>query len=113
PLRAAWRRPEPVSGWVAQGPMVLALLLTLSIFTLFTLYAHPIIAHPYAGSEAMGVASILLQTGVLMGVILIAMRSGTLPAGALTVMIALNASGMGFLSIYGDYPLALVAAAGA
>ena len=113
PLRAAWRRPEPVLGWAAQGPMVLALLLTLSILTLFTLYAHPIVAHPYAGSEAMGVASILVQTGALMGMILIAVRFGTLPAGALTVMIALNAAGMGFLSIYGDYPLALVAAAGA
>ena len=119
PLRAAWRRAEPASGWVAQAPMVLALTLTFSVFTLFTLYAHPIVqpaagaGHPYAGSEAMGVGSILVQTGLLMGTILLVLRFGTLPAGALTVVITLNAVGMGFLSIYGNYPLALVVAAGA
>jgi len=119
PLRAAWRRRGPAAGWRAQGPMVLALTSLLSVLTLFTLYAHPIVqpaagaGHPYAGSESMGVASILLQTGLLMGIILLALRSLALPAGALTVMITLNAAGMGFLSIQGDYPLALVAAAGA
>ena len=30
PLRAAWRRPEPASGWAVQAPMVLALTSTLS-----------------------------------------------------------------------------------
>ena len=119
PLRAAWRRPEPASGWTAQGPMVLALLSMLSVLTLFTLYAHPIVqpaagaGHPYAGSEGMSVASILVQTGLLMGTILLAVRFTTLPTGALTIIIALNAAGMGFLNIHGDYPLALVVAAGA
>lgn len=118
PLRAAWRRAAPALGWAAQAPMVLALTSTLSIFTLFTLYAHPIVqpaagaGHPYAGSEAMGVASIVVQTGLLMGTILLAMRFGTLPPGTLTVMVALNAAGMGFLNIHGDYPLALVVGAG-
>ena len=118
PLRAAWRQPAPASGWAEQAPVVLALTSTLSVFTLFTLYAHPIVqpaagaGHPYAGSEAMGVASILVQTGLLMGTILLAVRCGTPPAGTLTVMVALNAAGMGFLNIHGDYPLALVMAAG-
>jgi hypothetical protein len=117
PLRAAWPQPAHASGWATQAPIVLALTSTLSVFTLFTLYAHPIVqpaagaGHPYAGSEAMGVASILVQTELLMGTILLAVRFGSLPAGTLTVMVALNAAGMGFLSIYGDYPLALVVAA--
>lgn len=119
PLRATWRRPEPGSGWVAQGPVLLALTLTLSVLTLFTLYAHPIAqpaagaGHPYAGAEGMGVASILLQTGLLMGTILLVLRFRALPAGALTVMLTLNAAGMGFLGVHGGYPMALVVAAGA
>ncbi len=119
PLRAAWRRAEPASGWAAGGPMLLALSSTLSLLTFFTLFAHPIVqpaagaGHPYAGSEGSGVASILLQTGLLMGTILLVLRFWALPVGALTLMITLNAAAMGFLNRHGGYPLALVVAAGA
>jgi hypothetical protein len=119
PVRAAWQRPEAVSGWAAQGPMLLALTVTLSVLTFFTEYAHPVVfpaagaGHPYGGSEGLGVASILLQTGVLMGTILLAVRFGTLPAGALTLMVTLNAVAMGFVNSHGAYPLALVVAAAA
>jgi hypothetical protein len=116
PLRAAWRRPEPASGWVAQAPVILALTSTLSLLTFFTLFAHPTVypaagaGSPHGGSESMGVASILLQTGLLMGTILLAVRFCTLPAWALTLMITLNAAAMGTLNPHG-YPLALVVAA--
>lgn len=119
PVRAAWRRPELVSGWAGQGPMLLALTVTLSVLTFFTEYAHPLVypaagaGHPYGGSEGLGVASILLQTVVLMGTILLVARFGTLPAGALTLMITLNAAAMGFLTFHGAYPVTLVIAAGA
>jgi hypothetical protein len=119
PVRAAWQRPELVSGWAAQGPMLLALTVTLSILTFFTEYAHPLVypaaggGHPYGGSEGLGVASILLQTVVLMGTILLVVRFGTLPAGALALMVTLNAAAMGFLTFHGTYPVALVIAAGA
>jgi hypothetical protein len=119
PVRAAWQRPAPLSGWAAQGPMLLALTSALSVLTFFTEYAHPLVyaaagaGHPYGGSEGLGVASILLQTGVLIGTILLAIRFGTLPAGALTLMVALNAAAMGLLNFSGGYPVALVAAAGA
>jgi hypothetical protein len=43
PVRAAWRRSEPVLGWAAQGPMLLALTSTLSVLTFFTEYAHPLV----------------------------------------------------------------------
>jgi hypothetical protein len=118
PVRAAWQRPELTSGWVAQGPMLLALTSMLSILTFFTKYAHPLAyaaagaGHPHGGSEGLGIASILLQTGVLMGMIQLAVRFGTLPRGALTVIVTLNAAAMGCLNFSGDYPLALVVGAG-
>jgi hypothetical protein len=119
PVRAAWQRPELVSGWAAQGPTVLAATTTLSVQTFFSEYAHPVVyaaagaGHPSGGTEGFGVASILLQTVVLMGTILLVVRFGTLPAGALTLMVTLNAAAMGFLTFQGAYPVALVIAAGA
>jgi hypothetical protein len=91
--------------------------LTLSLLTCFTLYAHPLVypaagaAHPYGGSESMGVAAILLQTALLMGTILLLVRFWTAPPGVLTLIIALNATAMGFLDAHGGYPLTLVVAA--
>lgn len=118
PVRAAWRRAERAPGWLAQGPMVLALTATLSVFTFFTEYAHPLIFvaaganRPHGGGEAIGVASILLQTILLDAAILLAVRSGPLPSGGLTLLVSANAAAMGFLSFFGDYPLALVVGAG-
>ena len=97
--------------------MILALTSTLSLLTFFTLFAHPIVypaatvSGPHGGSEAMGVASILLQAGLLMGTILLGVRFCTLPAWALTLMVTLNAAAMGVLKSPGGYPLALVVAA--
>jgi hypothetical protein len=68
PVRSVWRRPGPVVGWAAEGPMLLALASTLSVLTFFTEYAHPLVytaaglGHPYGGAEGLGVASVLLQT---------------------------------------------------
>jgi hypothetical protein len=118
PVRAAWRRSEPGLGWAAQGPMLLALTSTLSVLTFFTEYAHPLVyvaagrGHPHGGAEGLGVASVLLQTAVLMAIVLLTVRIGTLPRGGLTLIVTLNAAAMGFLTFSGDYPLALVVGAG-
>ncbi|HET8576507.1 MAG TPA: hypothetical protein VFO18_05375 [Methylomirabilota bacterium] len=96
-----------------------ALTVTLSVLTFFTEYAHPVVypaagaSHPYGGSVGLGVAGILLQTGLLMATLLLAVRFGRLPAGALTLIVTLNAAAMGFINFHGAYPLALVVAAGA
>src|SRR6266851_9755654 len=114
PVRAAWRRSEPVSGWATQGPMLLALTSTLSVLTFFTEYAHPLVyaaagrGHPYGGAEGLGVASVLLQTALLMAIVLLTARIGALPRGGLTLIVTLNAAAMGVLNFSGDYPLALV-----
>jgi hypothetical protein len=118
PVRATWRRSEPVLGWAAQGPMLLALTSTLSVLTFFTEYAHPLIyvaagrGHPHGGAEGLGVASVLLQTALLMAIVLLTVRIGPLPRGGLTLIVTLNAAAMGFLNFSGDYPLALVVGAG-
>jgi hypothetical protein len=118
PVRAAWRRPGPVSGWAAQGPMLLALTSTLSVLTFFTEYAHPLVyaaagrGHPYGGAEGLGVASVLLQTGLLMAIVLLTAQVGSLPRGGLALIVTLNAAAMGFLNFSGGYPFALVVGAG-
>jgi hypothetical protein len=98
--------------------MLLALTSTLSALTFFTEYAHPLVyaaagrGHPYGGAEGLGVASVLLQTALLMAIVLLTARIGALPRGGLTLIVTLNAAAMGVLNFSGDYPLALVAGAG-
>lgn len=46
----------------------------------------------------LGVASVLLQTAILMGSLLLIVRRFSLPPGALTVVLTLNASAMSVLT---------------
>ena len=59
--------------------------------------------------QALGVVGMLWDTGFLMGFLLLTMRRWTLPAGALTHVIGLNAVAMGFLH-RGAYPFLPVVA---
>lgn len=108
PFRAAWRRTTTASsgGWLAQLPMLISLTLTLSLITLITQYAHPMV-DPWAATgytsanpdlaQMLGVLGILLQTGILMGVILLAIRRWQLPVGALTLIFTLNVTLLSFM----------------
>jgi hypothetical protein len=121
PLRAAWRRDTvPVSqDWRALLPMVVSLTLTLSLITLITQYAHPAVV-PWAATGAaganaddaqvLGVLGILVQTGVLMGMILVAVRRWALPVGALTLIFTLNLALLSFMrDRYWFLPVAVIA----
>ncbi|GAC1452915.1 MAG: hypothetical protein PVSMB4_13540 [Ktedonobacterales bacterium] len=121
PLRAAWRRDTepPGRGWRALLPMVVSLTLTLSLITLITQYAHPVVV-PWAASDIaranpddalmLGVLGILVQTGVLMGIILAAMRRWELPVGALTLIFTLNLALLSFMrDAYWFLPVAVIA----
>ena len=94
PLRAAWRRAGSVSSWRELGPAILSLTFTYSLLTFFTAYAFPlVIPWPIMASgtsPARGITSILLQTGVLMGVVLLALRRWRLPSGTFTFLFAVN-----------------------
>jgi hypothetical protein len=111
PLRAAWCRPrqEASSGWAELAPMVLSLGFTLSLLAGFMDYANPFGA-PWPGTapivdwaraagvsdlrpavptptgQGLGLASILLQAGLLTGAALVALRRWELPVGALTLL---------------------------
>ncbi len=101
PFRAAWYRVErrAPATWSQHGPMILSLTFTFSLFTFMTMFSNPF-NHPWAGrgyqwrstflSQAIGVDAVLLQTGLMMGLILLSLRRWQLPAGTLTFMLGLN-----------------------
>lgn len=116
PLRAAWLRPdeEAAPSWAFQLPLLLSLTFLLSVLTYMTQFAHPFVdpwpaaslwrfgLHAYRFGafffgEAMGVLSIMLQTSLLMGLVLLAVRRWALPPGSLTLIFALNAALMSLM----------------
>ncbi len=61
-------------------------------------------------SVLSGVLGFLWDAGLLTGTALVLIRRGTLPLGALTTLIALNAIGMGFLLYNEPFPMVAVVA---
>ena len=103
PLRAAGYRARAADAAgrparVAPLPMLLSLAYLLSVFTFFTEYASPFaqtLAARAAGStsyriEELALASILLQSALLTGVVLLALRRWRLPFGSLVLILGLN-----------------------
>jgi hypothetical protein len=99
-------RPER-AGW----DVVVSAALTLSALTFFTQFAHPLVdlwasrrwsvpAPSWVGQD-LGVAAILVQVSLLVGVMLLLIRSFALPAGSLTAIAALNGACM---AIAGRHP---------
>jgi len=99
PLLAAWRRGAS-GGLVAQLPAVLSLTALLSLFTFFSLFAGPystVIGTGLRPNEFVLVRALLgmyLFSALVVGCALVALRRCTLPVGALTVMLGLNAIAM-------------------
>lgn len=107
PFRAAWRRADPMSkhGWGTLLPAIISLTAILSIFTFFTSFAHPfvqtgLVTDAFVSDEgkSWGAAAILLQAGILMGTILVALRRWRLPIGTLTLVFTLN---IALMSVFG------------
>lgn len=125
PFRAALRRPPIplegsftstlVQGWKTLLPTLLSLTALLSVFTFFTEFAHPFdtteaVVTYYLVEQALLIASILLQTGLLMGMSFLLIRRWRLPPGALTLIFTLNGSLMSVLADqYGLIPTMLLA----
>jgi hypothetical protein len=115
PLRAALRRPR--GRWLDELPLILSLTFMLSNLTFFTQIAHPIAnlwaaRGAYTTHDAMelGIVSMLFSTAILVAPLLLLLAHGRLPAGAVTIVLTLNAVAMGFVFDRGPYPLAPVAA---
>lgn len=120
PLRAAWQRADsPAGGYWQLLPMLLSMTFMLSTITFITQIAHPV-ANLWGGGQPptqllwlyqqTGVVSFLWDTGLLMGSLFVLMRRWVLPPGALTLIITLNAIGMGFLLYNKPFPLVPVVA---
>lgn len=112
PFRAAWHCADlSTHGQRHLWPAVLSLTLMLCICTFLTQIAHPIAnlwgsgmpREPRWLFEAMGIIGLLFETVLLMGLVLFALQRWTLPVGALTVMLTLNALAMSVL-YYQGYP---------
>jgi hypothetical protein len=104
PFRAAWQRPVAArqGTLLALLPAMISLAYVFAIFTFFTQFANPVIhsqADKPAGSVELGLASILLQSAVFMGVVLLAVRRWRLPLGTFAMLFLLNGTGE---SILGD-----------
>jgi hypothetical protein len=115
PFRAAWRRAGQLGVWTTVGPALVSVTLLFTLFTFFTAYANPLnetvmrqgqrpgSAEEAAASQALGIASILLQTGILMGLVLLIVRRWRLPLGAFTLII-LFSTALG-VSVHEDFHL--------
>jgi hypothetical protein len=105
PLRAAWgRSPAEVKlGWGGLLPALISLLMTLSLLTFFTQYAHImnypalLVQHPADATylatyfpSLYGVTSAIIPAALMMGAILLALRRWDLPCGSLTLLLTAN-----------------------
>lgn len=98
PLRAAWirARTTPQHGWAMLLPAVVSLFLVYAAFTFFTQYAHPL-GNPHLLVRRVNVEtyfislqviiSTLIPSAILMGTLLVGMRSLRLPFGTITLLL--------------------------
>ncbi len=98
PFHALWHRD------IKEKPPALAIVLSLTFFisllSFMTQFAHPMhhpwmdndfITNPYDSGQAIGVASIIIQTGILLGVILTVLKRWIFPFGSFGLIFGLNA----------------------
>ena len=120
PFRAAWQRPNGATTGVLQLlPMLLSATFMLSTITFIIQIAHPVGTAWIGGDmpdirvwlyQEMGVMTFLWDTALLMGYVLILMRRWYLPPGAFTILLTINAIGMGFLLSNRPFPIEHLAA---
>jgi hypothetical protein len=114
PFRAGWRRLSEqhgcAPGLMALLPALLSLSFVWSVLSFMTQFAHPLVdlwaaaGYRPPGSRgvtflrtALGIVSFLLQTSLMMGLVLCAVRRWLLPWGSLALMFGLNATLMSFM----------------
>ncbi|MGH7763878.1 MAG: hypothetical protein ACREOM_05620 [Candidatus Dormibacteraceae bacterium] len=98
PLRAAsFKTPSDVrSRWILMAPAILSLTYLMAFLVFFTQYAHPIVhsladlPHSDDFIRGSGVADILIQSAILMGVVLVAVKRWRLPFGTFAVLLGVT-----------------------
>ena len=119
PFRAAWHRADAQNR--SQLPMVLSLLVTLATLVLISQIAHPLTtpigvdqadglaadhSHEQSDAQVLGVVSVMLQSALLMGTMLLAVRrwGERLPFG--TIAALLIVTGLAILVMDDQYRFA-------
>ena len=109
PLRAAWLRGGKEASLYKLLPMLISATMLLSIFTFFTVYGSLFATTwPAANRQvytrqlmefnvSIGLTSLLLQSGLLMGLTLLLMRRWQLPFGSLSLLFAVNTGMVTFM----------------
>lgn len=113
PFRVCWQQrcnqDQPMGSWIDLLPALLSLTFLLSIWTFMTQFGHPLVdtwaaaavrprtQHVPMLRHSLGIMSILLQAGLLMGLVLLAVLRWKLPLGSLTLIFTLNATLMSFM----------------
>ncbi|ETX01683.1 MAG: hypothetical protein ETSY1_06585 [Candidatus Entotheonella factor] len=115
PFRAAWQRAhDPAASAATQLPMLLSATFMLSTITFIIQIAHPVSNNWMGGDmpgfrpwlyEEMGVMTFLWDTALLISFMLVLIRRGHLPPGAFTMLLTINAIGMGFLFTNQPFPM--------
>lgn len=122
PLRAAWRRADPKTNTIlSHWPMLVSLGFTLLILTFFTFPLHPFL-YRWASTSfvdpnnqqhevyiMIGLGSILLQSAILMGCVLFALRRWLLPFGSVTLILLLNTIALAGIKGFTDMQFVSVA----
>jgi hypothetical protein len=127
PLRSAWSRDDAPARWTTWLPPLLSLTLLLALLAFFSSYAHPFAQIAPATSERpaghlethlnveQAIASILLQSAVLSGAVLLLVRrwGWRWPLGSLTLLLPLMLAPLAlmFSRLLAVTPLALGIAA--
>jgi hypothetical protein len=110
PLRAALRR---VRGrWHDELPLVLALTFVLADLHFFTQIAHPLAnlwaagpSRPSSDATELGIVSMLVTAAINTAPILLFLRLGRLPVGAVSIILGLQCFAVGFVYDHGPYPV--------
>lgn len=98
PLRAATFKTQPDvrKRWVVMAPAILSLTYLMAFLVFFTQYANPIV-HSLADLvnsddfiRGSGVADILIQSAILMGIVLVAVKRWQLPFGTFAVLLGVT-----------------------
>jgi hypothetical protein len=113
PLRAAWRLPVRRAPWTA----VISACFVLFLLSDLTQWADPF-NDPYAiavgpagtayGAQVLGLASVILQSALTMGVVLFLLRRFVLPRGALLVLLTVAGLCMSALKDHEVFAIAAV-----
>lgn len=100
PVRSAWARVAAggsLRGWRDLWPMLTGVMLLTTLLMFFTSYAHPMtnpLAHEFPRGDAQdfGVTAILLEAGLVAGMVGMLLTRWTLPVGAITLVVGVSSA---------------------